>query len=146
MCRGLINSANGLFECTCRQQVLQIQWKKRKKALATKKQQSMSSYMYRFIASSALVSLCSLTVSDRKMIISVSPCYLSTLRCCPRCGSHTLRWTWKSCLELLYKCRAAWPFGWLERLRKLKIQGVGWIRKEIKYSNLPFRLLEYLNN
>ncbi len=54
----------------------------------------------------------------------------SALRCCPRCGSHTLRWTWKSCLELL-PCRTAWPFGWNRAGEKLEIQDVRWIRKEI---------------
>ena len=34
----------------------------------------------------------------------------------------------------------------LERMRKLEIQDVRRIRKEINYLNLPFRLLECSNN
>ena len=34
----------------------------------------------------------------------------------------------------------------LERMRKLEIQDVRRIRKEINYLNLPFGLLEYSNN
>ena len=34
---------------------------------------------------------CRCALSDCKMMAAcVSPCYLSGLTCCPRCGSHTL--------------------------------------------------------
>ena len=34
----------------------------------------------------------------------------------------------------------------LEQMRKLEIQDARRVRKEINYLNLPFRLLEFLNN
>ena len=59
------------------------------KMLATKKQQSMS--YYRFIVVSS-----SVTVLDHKMIICVS-----TLKHCPRCGSHTMV---EICIETELSC------------------------------------------
>ena len=79
-------------------------------------------------------------------MIAVCVCYLSALICCPRCGIATLFDQRRRVVSS--SCHAV-PCGRsvdLERMRKLEIQDVQRIRKEINYLNLPFGLLECSNN
>ena len=50
------------------------------------------------------------------MIVSVSLCYYSTLRRCPRCGS-LMNMEQLSRAPAMYKCHAVWLF---ERVRKIE--------------------------
>ena len=101
---------------------------------------------YRFIVvSSRVLSIAMLSVSDRKMI-AVCVCVTFPLLDAVQDVVASL---FDECGRVVSSSCHAVPRGRsvdLERMRKLEIQDVRRIRKEINYLNLAFGLLEYSNN